>query len=64
MLALARAVLAAAEQQDHRILALELGEPVQVAVLIWQFEVGQSHSGLQLCAHRGGPPIGCGRATW
>ena len=47
VLALARAVLAAAEVQDHRVVALQLGQPVHVAVLVGQLEVGDASSGLE-----------------
>jgi hypothetical protein len=52
VLALARAVLAAGQVQHHHLVALQLGEPVQLAVLVRELEVGEGHSGLDP-AHRG-----------
>ena len=47
VLALARAVLAAAEQQHHGVVALELRQPARHAVLVGQLEVGQGRAGGQ-----------------
>jgi hypothetical protein len=44
VLPLTRAVLAAAEHQHHRVVALQAAEPVHDAVLVGQLEVGQGHA--------------------
>jgi hypothetical protein len=49
--ALARAVLAAAEVQDEQVVALQVRQPVQVAVLVAQLEVGDGRAGLEVPAH-------------
>jgi hypothetical protein len=49
--ALARAVLAAPEHQDEAVVALQVRQAVQVAVLVGQLEVGQGPAGLQVLAH-------------
>src|SRR4051812_37017918 len=51
LLALARAVLAAAEHEDQAVVALQLRQAMKVAVLVGQFEVGQGHAGLEVLAH-------------
>jgi hypothetical protein len=51
LLALARAVLAAAEHEDEAVVALQVGEAMQVAVLVGQLEVGQGQAGLEVLAH-------------
>jgi hypothetical protein len=51
VLALARAVLAAAEVQDQDVVALELGQPVQLALLVGQLEVGDRCAWLKVLAH-------------
>ena len=48
VLALARAVLAAPEHQHHDVVALQLREPVELAVLVGQLEVGQRRTDLHL----------------
>jgi hypothetical protein len=49
---LAGAVLAAAEVQHERVVALQFREPVQSAVLVGQHEVGDRRPGLEVLAHR------------
>ena len=51
LLALARAVLAAAEHEDEAVVALQVRQAMQVAVLVGQLEVGQGHAGLEVLAH-------------
>jgi hypothetical protein len=51
VLALAWAVLAAAEVQDEQVLALELGQAVHGPVLVGELEVGDRHAGLEVAAH-------------
>src|SRR5262245_48281894 len=51
MLALAWAVLAAAEQQEHGVAALQLGEAPQCASVVGQLEVRQYCSGYEYLAH-------------
>src|SRR5215216_1720273 len=48
---LARAVLAAAEMQNEGVVALQLREPVHVAVLVGQHEVGDRRPRLEVLAH-------------
>ena len=48
VLALARAMLAAAEQQDQHAVALQLGQPVQLPVLVRELEVRQRLPDLDL----------------
>ena len=55
VLALARAVLAAAEVQHEQVVALQLGQPVHDAVLVGEREVGDGRAGLEVAAH-GCPP--------
>jgi hypothetical protein len=50
--ALARAVLAAAEHEDQAVVALQVREPMALAVLVGELEVGQHHAGLEVLAHR------------
>jgi hypothetical protein len=51
--ALARAVLPAAEVQHERVVALQLGQPLQCAVLVRQQEVGDRRADVQVLAHGG-----------
>jgi hypothetical protein len=51
VLALARAVLAATEQQNHHITALEFRETPQLTVLIGKLEIGEHSSGNEVVAH-------------
>ena len=51
VLALARAVLAAAELEHHRVVALQLGEPVHDTGVVRQLEVGQHGADGQSVAH-------------
>jgi hypothetical protein len=48
---LARAVFAAPEHEDEAVVALEVGEAVQITVLVGQLEVGQGPAGTQVLAH-------------
>jgi hypothetical protein len=50
--ALARAVLAAAKHEDEAVVALQVREAMQLAVLVRQLEVGQCRARLQVLAHR------------
>jgi hypothetical protein len=53
VLTLARAMLAAAEHEDQRVVSLQLGQAVHHAVLVRQLEIRQGHSWLQLVGHFG-----------
>lgn len=42
---------ASEQQEDHRVVALELGERLRVLVLVWQFVVGEGRSGDNVWTH-------------
>ena len=51
VLAFARAVLLAADQQHHAVVTLELGQPARRPVIVWQLEVGEWSTGDEIGSH-------------
>ena len=59
LLVLLRAVVAARERQDHRVLALELAEPAGDVLVVGQFVVGERAARDNVSAHSAVLSAGC-----